>query len=99
MLCNDMDDTETAAFMAKLGGDHWPACSYQETHWQIPTRAEVPVSYITCLQDNILPVNWQQTFAQRFHAGSTVSIDAGHQAMNTCPAELAALLLYEASKF
>ena len=43
-----------------------------------------------------LPVAWQEIFAERLHADRVVRIDAGHQAMNTRPHELAAILLAEA---
>jgi len=49
-----------------------------------------------CLADGILPVAWQQKFAERFHAKRLVRIDAGHQVMNTRPQALAEILRNEA---
>lgn len=97
MLCNDMNDGETAAFMARLGGDQWPASSYVETHWHFEGPGKVPASYVVCLRDNILPVPWQEKFAGRFHAESEIRIDAGHQVMNTRPHALAEALRLEAA--
>ena len=58
MLCNDMGNRETEEFMAKLGNDQWPASSYVETGWDFTQPAQVAVSYVICLRDNILPVPW-----------------------------------------
>ena len=48
-------------------------------------------------QDNILPVAWQERFAERFRANRMVRPDAGHQVMNTRPQALAKVLLAEAA--
>lgn len=97
MMCNDMDETSTAAFLAKIGPDQWPASSYRETRWQFTRPATVPASYVLCLRDNILPTAWQQRFArERFDCEQIVTIDAGHQVMNTQPEALATILLREA---
>lgn len=96
MLCNDMDSGKTESFMAKLGQDQWPPSSYTANRWQFFNLGKVPASYVACLQDNILPMAWQETFAQRFHAERLVRIDAGHQVMNTRPHALAEVLLHEA---
>lgn len=93
MLCNDMDAQETADFMNKLGSDQWPPASYKETNWRFEHLDAVPAIYILCQQDNILPVSWQETFADRFHAERILRVDAGHQVMNTQPRALAEILL------
>lgn len=95
MLCNDMSEPESAAFMARLGGDQWPQASYTETNWQFGNMGEVPSTYVLCLQDNILPVRWQEVFADRFRTEKIVRIDAGHQAMTTRPNTLAEVLRHE----
>lgn len=95
-FCNDMTADETAAFMRKLGADMWPMSSYAATEWRYDHLAAMPASYVICERDNILPAAWQERFVQRFHADRTSRIDAGHQVMNTRPAELADLLLAEA---
>ena len=96
MFCNDMDAGETFEFMQRLGSDQWPPASYMETNWRFEHLDAVPVSYVLCQQDNILPVSWQETFAERFHAEKILRIDAGHQVMNTQPRALAEILLREA---
>lgn len=92
MLCNDMDGNDADELMARLGKDQWPTCSYTETGWRDSGQDKVPVSYVVCLKDNILPVDWQHTFARRFNADRLIKLDCGHQAMNTRPHALAEIL-------
>lgn len=98
MFCNDMPPAQAEAFLAGLGQDGWPASSYTETAWAYDHLAAVPVSYVLCIQDAILPLEWQERFASRVHARSTPRIDAGHQVMNTRPQALAEVLLVEAAQ-
>lgn len=97
MFCNDMPPPQAEAFLAKLGQDGWPRSSYTETGWTYDHLAAVPVSYVLCVRDAILPLEWQERFASRVHARSTPRIDAGHQVMNTRPQALAEVLLIEAA--
>jgi pimeloyl-ACP methyl ester carboxylesterase len=96
MFCNDMSAGDAAAFLGRLGQDAWPAQSYQHVDWHYTNLDGVPATYVVCLADGILPVAWQQKFAERFHAKRLVRIDAGHQAMNTRPQALAEILRNEA---
>lgn len=96
MFCNDMDGRQADAFLDKLGFDQWPAACYTWTDWPYDHLAKVPVSYVLCEDDAILPLEWQERFARRVHARSTPSINAGHQVMNTRPEALADMLLAEA---
>lgn len=96
MFCNDMEPAQADAFLDKLERDGWPRSSYSETVWNYGHLAGVPVSYVLCLRDAILPLEWQERFAGRVHARSTPRIDAGHQVMNTRPQALAEVLLIEA---
>jgi pimeloyl-ACP methyl ester carboxylesterase len=97
MFCNDMAPDEAETFLDKLGADQWPPSCYVETDWTYDHLADMPVSYVLCLRDAILPPEWQERFAERFHADRTVRIDAGHQVMNTRPQALAEALLIEAA--
>jgi len=97
MFCNDMAPDQAEAFLAKLGQDNWPGSSYEATDWPYGHLATVPVSYVLCLEDAILPLEWQERFAERFHADRMARIDAGHQVMNTRPQALAEVLLAEAA--
>lgn len=97
MFCNDMEQAVADAFLDKLGSDGWPPSSYGATDWTYDHLAGVPVSYVACLRDAILPLEWQERFAERVHARSIARIDAGHQVMNTRPQALAEILLIEAS--
>jgi pimeloyl-ACP methyl ester carboxylesterase len=97
MFCNDMTQDEAEAFLDKLGADQWPPSCYTQIEWSYDHLAYTPVSYVVCLQDAILPLEWQERFAERFHADRTFRIDAGHQVMNTRPQALAEALLIEAA--
>lgn len=96
MFCNDMSPLETAGFLGKLGHDAWPMQSYAHTDWSYDHLGAVPASYVVCLRDGILPVAWQERFAERYHCERSVRLDAGHQAMNTRPHALAEALRHEA---
>jgi pimeloyl-ACP methyl ester carboxylesterase len=96
MFCNDMSEADADAFLARLGRDMWPRASIEHRDWRYDHLAAVPSSYVLCEQDTSLPPEWQETFAARLLCDRIVRLDAGHQAMNTRPAELAALLLKEA---
>lgn len=98
MFCNDMDEAQTAHFMAKLGKDMWPASCYSFSDWPYEHLRAIPSSYVLCLRDASLPAIWQHRFADRLHARRTVQLDAGHQAMNTRPQALAEILLAEAGR-
>lgn len=97
MFCNDMDEARAGAFLALLGRDQWPASAYAETGWRYGHLNAVPASYVACLRDGILPVGWQERFADRYRCDRVVRIDAGHQVMNTRPQALAEVLLAEAA--
>lgn len=96
MFCNDMDEDAAAAFLGKLGKDGWPASCYTHGDWRRDHLRSLPASYVVCLRDLALPVEWQERFADRLHARRIVRLDAGHQAMNTRPHALAEILLAEA---
>ncbi|MDB5970609.1 MAG: putative hydrolase or acyltransferase of alpha/beta superfamily [Hydrocarboniphaga sp.] len=96
MFCNDMNEAETAAFLAKLGQDTWPAQTMAASDWRYEHLGRVPSTYLVCLRDGILPLAWQETFAARLKTERQVRIDAGHQVMNTRPQALAEALRYEA---
>lgn len=97
MFCNDMDDEAAWTFIGKLGNDMWPMCCYSHSDWRRDHLPDFPVTYVKCLRDQSLPPAWQDRFAERLHADRVVTVDAGHQAMNTKPPELAAILLAEAA--
>lgn len=96
-FCNDMAEGQAAAFLAKLGLDNWPRSSYEFSDWRYDVRGPVPVSFVLCLRDAVLPLPWQERFAALLGATSTPRIDAGHQVMNSRPHALAEVLLAEAA--
>ncbi|CAN7506149.1 alpha/beta hydrolase [Phenylobacterium sp. LjRoot225] len=91
-FCNDMSPDEAEAFLAKIGGDAWPALTYAESDWRYDHLEATPASYFVCLRDAAVSVAWQTVFAERLRASSLVRLDAGHQVMNTRPHALAEAL-------
>jgi pimeloyl-ACP methyl ester carboxylesterase len=96
MFCNDMTDSGTSEFLAKLGKDMWPKQSYSFTDWSYAHLGDVPATFVLCLKDLSLPPSWQEIFAGRLKVQRVLRIDAGHQAMNTRPEGLAEILIQEA---
>ncbi|MEY2926520.1 MAG: hypothetical protein RL367_997 [Pseudomonadota bacterium] len=92
MFCNDMDEAESRIFLVKLGDDIWPMATMTNRDWRYDHLVGVPSTYIVCERDQSLPPDWQHRFAARLQCDELVSIDAGHQAMNTQPEKLAAVL-------
>ncbi len=97
MFCNDMDEAQRDAFMARSLDENWPMAVTYAVHWHYDHLIGWPSTYIVCQRDGILPVEWQRRFAGRLHCQRVISIDAGHQAMMTQPELLAEMLLAEAS--
>ncbi len=93
MFCNDMVPDDAAAFLAKLGQDHWPMAVFSHRDWRYDHLDRTPSTYILCERDQSLPLAWQREYAAQLHCGRTVNIDAGHQAMNTQAERLSELLL------
>lgn len=98
MFCNDMDEDQARAFLARMDLDSWPMAVTYAVHWRYDHLGDTPSSYIVCERDGILPVAWQERFAQRLQVDRIIRIDAGHQAMNTQPEALAGLLMVEARR-
>jgi pimeloyl-ACP methyl ester carboxylesterase len=96
-LCNDMEPAAARAFLARLDQDSWPLAVTIWPHWSYDHLPGVPSSYSLCERDGILPPAWQRRFAARLHCRRVVSLDAGHQAMNTQAEALADLLMAEAA--
>jgi pimeloyl-ACP methyl ester carboxylesterase len=96
LFCNDMSPAEAEAFLDHLGADGWPARTMEVSDWPYAHLGEPPGTYVLCLQDATLLPDWQEIFAERFKVERRVSIDAGHQVMNTRPHALAEVLRLEA---
>jgi pimeloyl-ACP methyl ester carboxylesterase len=96
LFCNDMTGDERSAFQARLGEDHWPAPTYSFRDWRTDHLRDVRGTYVKCLRDVILPIEWQDVFAKRLAVDRIVSIDAGHQAMISRPHALAEIIRHEA---
>jgi pimeloyl-ACP methyl ester carboxylesterase len=96
MFCNDMSDADADAFVACLGQDNWPMSTMVFNGFRYDDLGVVPATFVMCVRDGILPLAWQEKFADRLGASRRIVIDAGHQAMNTRPHALAEILLNEA---
>ena len=96
MFVNDMPRRDQDVFLARLLRDNWPASAYSEKGWAYDQLASVPCTYVHCMQDQVLPPDWQRTYAERFRCERTVHIDAAHQVQNARPHALAEVLLCEA---
>lgn len=97
LFCNDMLPQVRDDFLARLGHDQWPLATYAFKDWDYTALGAVPSTFVSCRQDRILPLAWQEVFAQRFQCERSVSIDAGHQAMITRPDALTQILRDEAA--
>ena len=97
MFCNDMTPEQGVDFQSRLGHDMWPALTYTFSGWRYDHLDAVPATFVLCLRDLSLPAAWQEVFAERLRCGRRVSIDAGHQVMNTRPQALAEVLRLEAA--
>jgi pimeloyl-ACP methyl ester carboxylesterase len=96
LFCNDMNREMAKTFLANLDQDSWPLQTYSYSEWRYDQLDAVPSTYVICLRDRALPVQWQETFATRFKCQRSVRIDTGHQAMTSRPHALAEILRYEA---
>ncbi|HEX7855625.1 MAG TPA: alpha/beta hydrolase [Sphingobium sp.] len=96
MFCNDMTQMQAERFLDRLGPDRWPDASYAMSKWGYDHLAGLPATYVLCLRDATLIPAWQRIFAERLHVQEVVSVDAGHQIMNTRPHALAEILLLKA---
>jgi pimeloyl-ACP methyl ester carboxylesterase len=97
LFCNDMDAASASNFLARLEQDAWPDSTYAESEWRYDHLDAIQSTYVICLEDQVFPAEWQETFAARLKVRQRVRIDAGHQVMNTRPQALAEVLLSEAS--
>lgn len=97
IFCNDMEANQAEPFLGKLGRDGWPTKTYTATSWRYDHLGAVPASYVICLRDGILPVAWQEKFADRYKVERRIMIDAGHQVMISRPHGLAEILRHEAA--
>lgn len=98
MFCNDMAEDQASEFISRLGLDMWPDLVTFGTDWRYDHLGAVPSTYVLCLQDGILPFAWQEKFAVRFKVDHQVTIDAGHQVMNSRPHSLAEVLRFEVAR-
>jgi hypothetical protein len=96
LFCNDMNRDMAKTFLANLDKDSWPLQTYNYNQWRYDALDNVPSTYVICLRDKALPVQWQETFATRFKCERRVRIDTGHQAMTSRPHALAEILRHEA---
>lgn len=96
-FCHDMGEEQALRLLDAMSRDLWPMSSYTQRDWRYDHLATIPASYILFLRDRALPAAWQRHFAERFHAGRVIEIDACHQGMMTRPHAFAEALLIESA--
>jgi pimeloyl-ACP methyl ester carboxylesterase len=91
LLCNDMDEEQTAEVLARVGPDSLNFF-IEEVRWT-PEVAALPRHYVRLSQDRAVPPPVADQMIARLGPGTRVhEIDAGHEVMITRPDALAALL-------
>jgi hypothetical protein len=91
-----MSPAQQEAFLARLLLENWPLRTYTHNDWRYGHLDSIPASYVICQRDTALPASWQRRFAFTLRVDKRVTIDAGHQAMNTHSRALARILLVKA---
>lgn len=91
MFCNDLDDATAAWLRGNLGPE--PPGPLSEPVRVAGGPTGVPSTYILLARDAALPPEFQREQAERADVDEIVSLDAGHSAFASRPAELAELLL------
>lgn len=89
MLCNDADDEQSTFILDRVVDD--AAALLTETVDLSGYRLPIPRTYIHLSNDQCYPPELQTRSAQRIGA-DTVTVAAGHMAMVTVPAQLAAIM-------
>ncbi|MTD17270.1 alpha/beta fold hydrolase [Nakamurella sp. YIM 132087] len=90
MLCNDLDEEQSTWALDRLVDDS--AALLSEKVDLSGYERGVPTTWVRTLQDHCVPLDLQQLGIERSHA-TVKDIDAGHMAMISRPAELAAILV------
>lgn len=90
---NDMNPLQATTMRKILDQDNWPLGVTYAADWDYAGLEACPATYIICDRDGILPPIWQFRFSERLQCKAQLHIDAGHQAMNTQPEALAAVLM------
>jgi pimeloyl-ACP methyl ester carboxylesterase len=90
MFCNDMDESQRAFTLARLVPESMNIIS--EPVDLDGLRLDIPRTYIRLLRDASLTLDAQDRMAANLGNAQIVDLDAGHMAMISRPAELAAIL-------
>ena len=90
MFCNDMDDDQRAFTLARLVPESMNIIS--EPADLDGLRQAIPRTYIRLLRDASLTLDAQDRMVANLGDAQIIDLDAGHMAMISRPAELAAIL-------
>jgi pimeloyl-ACP methyl ester carboxylesterase len=90
MFCNDMNETQRAFTLAHLVPESMNIISEPMDLNVLPEQ--IPRTYIRLLRDASLTLDAQNRMAANLGEVQVIDLDAGHMAMISRPAELAAIL-------
>lgn len=94
MFCNDLSEESALWLKRQLQDD--PPLPVRDKVRYCTLPAGIPSTYIVCLKDQALPVEYQQEQAANAEVDEVVELDAGHSAFLSQPEALAKLLLQAA---
>ncbi len=90
MFCNDMDQDQTASTLARMVPEAGSVLS--EPTDLTGLRRPIPRTYVRLTQDAAIVMDTQDQMIANIPGAEVVDLDAGHMAMISRPAELAAVL-------
>jgi pimeloyl-ACP methyl ester carboxylesterase len=96
MFCNDLDEESARWLKSHLQDDPPLPVRDRVNYCALPDG--IPSTYIVCLKDGALPVEYQREQAANAGADEVVELDAGHSAFLSQPVALAELLLHCAQR-
>jgi len=92
MYCNDMDSEQTAFTLSRQVPEASGIFGERVSRKDLPAAQEMPRTYIKLLRDRALRPRVQDKFIANIGQCDVQTLDSGHDAMISHPAELAAIL-------
>jgi pimeloyl-ACP methyl ester carboxylesterase len=91
MFCNDLDETSAQWLFSNLGPEPVAGLVTPVTRKGFPRN--IPTTYIVLTKDQALLPEWQRKVLRNLDNPEVIELDSGHDAMISCPKELAGMLL------
>jgi pimeloyl-ACP methyl ester carboxylesterase len=91
MFCNDLDETSARWLLSSLGPEPAAGLVTPVTRKGFPRT--IPITYIVLTKDQALLPEVQREVLRNLDNPEVVELDSGHDAMISCPKELAGMLL------